>query len=224
MLFFKALLFICRGKVIHILSSTQDLRYGGGLVLRAPLTAVRINIANLALCGAPFLAGFYSKDLLIESTLILDSRAGRVRALCLMVGLSARYSTRFGYLRLVRHRRQPSLRVAEETRNLEIFSKIVLLAGAAVSGSIYSCLLFASLEIITLPRPFKWVVLGSTVVGVILGIFSVRYHRNRVLRQVVWRVPLSGLFLIWELPKLRGGVLSKLTSLKRHLAKGLEYG
>lgn len=63
---FKALLFITAGILIHYHGHTQDLRAYGHLSKSSPfLTAVLI-IANLALIGIPFIAGFYSKDLIIE--------------------------------------------------------------------------------------------------------------------------------------------------------------
>nr|XP_034839929.1 NADH-ubiquinone oxidoreductase chain 5-like [Maniola hyperantus] len=63
---FKALLFICAGKVIHLINDNQDIRIIGGIRLYIPLTSLCLNISNLALCGIPFLAGFYSKDLILE--------------------------------------------------------------------------------------------------------------------------------------------------------------
>lgn len=64
--FFKALLFLSAGAVIHSLSSEQDLRRFGGLLQTLPLTYVMFLIGSLALMGFPFLTGFYSKDLILE--------------------------------------------------------------------------------------------------------------------------------------------------------------
>lgn len=63
---FKALLFMCAGCIIHNLGNHQDIRYIGGLVNQMPLTCCFFNICNMALCGLPFLSGFYSKDLILE--------------------------------------------------------------------------------------------------------------------------------------------------------------
>lgn len=64
--FFKALLFLCAGAVIHVLQGEQDLRRMGGLVQVMPMTYTAMLIASLSLLGFPFLSGFYSKDILIE--------------------------------------------------------------------------------------------------------------------------------------------------------------
>nr|AYU71314.1 NADH dehydrogenase subunit 5 [Agrilinae sp. 1 ACP-2013] len=63
---FKALLFMCAGCMIHSLSDHQDIRFMGNLSVFMPLTCSMFNISNLALSGMPFLAGFYSKDLILE--------------------------------------------------------------------------------------------------------------------------------------------------------------
>jgi len=64
--FFKALLFLSAGSVIHALSDEQDFRKMGGMNNVTPLTYVCIVIGSLSLMGLPFLTGFYSKDLIIE--------------------------------------------------------------------------------------------------------------------------------------------------------------
>jgi NADH-ubiquinone oxidoreductase chain 5 len=64
--FFKALLFLCAGAVIHVLQGEQDLRRMGGLINVLPITYIAMLIASLSLLGFPYLSGFYSKDMLIE--------------------------------------------------------------------------------------------------------------------------------------------------------------
>lgn len=66
--FFKALLFLSAGSVIHAMADEQDMRKMGGLVKVIPVTYVMIVIGSLALMGFPFLTGFYSKDILLELT------------------------------------------------------------------------------------------------------------------------------------------------------------
>jgi len=65
--FFKALLFLSAGSVIHLLSGEQDIRRMGGLAKLSPFIYINMMIASLALAGFPFLAGFYSKDFIIEA-------------------------------------------------------------------------------------------------------------------------------------------------------------
>nr|YP_009443855.1 NADH dehydrogenase subunit 5 [Prionoglaris stygia]ATU07076.1 NADH dehydrogenase subunit 5 [Prionoglaris stygia] len=69
---FKALLFMCAGFMIHIIGGFQDVRLMGGLSSILPVVSVYFNISNLSLCGMPFLAGFYSKDLILESSSMIN--------------------------------------------------------------------------------------------------------------------------------------------------------
>jgi NADH-ubiquinone oxidoreductase chain 5 len=64
--FFKALLFLSAGSIIHAVNNEQDMRKSGGLKLSLPLSYICVMVGSLSLCGIPFLTGFYSKDLLIE--------------------------------------------------------------------------------------------------------------------------------------------------------------
>lgn len=66
--FFKALLFLAAGSIIHAIADEQDLRRMGAFISTLPLTYVAIFVGSLALTGFPFLTGFYSKDLILEIT------------------------------------------------------------------------------------------------------------------------------------------------------------
>ena len=63
--FFKALLFLCAGNIIHALNGEQDLRYMGGLRAKMPWTFRLMSLGALALAGVPGLAGFFSKDAIL---------------------------------------------------------------------------------------------------------------------------------------------------------------
>jgi NADH-ubiquinone oxidoreductase chain 5 len=63
---FKAILFLCAGVLIHGIGGSQDIRDFGSMLLHYPLVSVCLNLANLSLCGVPFISGFYSKDLIVE--------------------------------------------------------------------------------------------------------------------------------------------------------------
>ena len=62
----KALLFICAVGVIHSIGDSRDIRFMGGLSIYIPFTSSSLMVSNFALCGMPFLAGFYSKDFILE--------------------------------------------------------------------------------------------------------------------------------------------------------------
>jgi NADH-ubiquinone oxidoreductase chain 5 len=64
--FFKALLFLGAGSVIHAVSDEQDMRKMGGLKKVIPFTYAMMLIGSFSLSGFPFLTGFYSKDVILE--------------------------------------------------------------------------------------------------------------------------------------------------------------
>nr|QJD07217.1 NADH dehydrogenase subunit 5 [Ghauriana sinensis] len=65
---FKSLLFLCAGIYIFYMNDNQDIRYMSSISLMMPFTSSCFMISNMALCGIPFLSGFYSKDLIMESS------------------------------------------------------------------------------------------------------------------------------------------------------------
>jgi len=64
--FFKALLFLSAGAVIHAMNDEQDMRKMGGLIKLMPFTYSMMLIGSLSLMGFPFMTGFYSKDVILE--------------------------------------------------------------------------------------------------------------------------------------------------------------
>ena len=96
--FFKALLFLGAGSVIHALSNEQDLRNMGGIWRQIPVTYAIMWIGSLALAGFPFFAGFYSKDMILEAAYGAHTSAG---LLAFWLGCAAALLTAFYSWRLL---------------------------------------------------------------------------------------------------------------------------
>lgn len=98
--FFKALLFLGAGSVIHALSNEQDMRKMGGLARLLPFTYSMMLIGSLSLVGFPFLTGFYSKDVILEAAYATYSITGNIAywlgSVC--VAMTAYYSFRLVFL------------------------------------------------------------------------------------------------------------------------------
>ena len=94
--FFKALLFLGAGSVIHALSDEQDLRKMGGIWRQVPVTYAMMWIGSLALAGFPFFAGFYSKDMILEAAFAAHTGVGQMAFWlgCAAALLTAFYSWR----------------------------------------------------------------------------------------------------------------------------------
>src|ERR671916_1924810 len=98
--FFKALLFLGAGSVIHAMHHEQDIRKMGGLRKYIPLTAAAMTIGNLALTGFPFTAGYYSKDAIIDAAYPAHSTAGSFAFLATVIAafMTSFYSWRLFFL------------------------------------------------------------------------------------------------------------------------------
>ncbi|MCG5242860.1 NADH-quinone oxidoreductase subunit L [Azospirillum doebereinerae] len=96
--FFKALLFLAAGSVIHALHHEQDMRKMGGVWRKIPFTYAVMWIGNLALAGLPFFAGYYSKDMILEAAYASASPVGRF---AFALGIAAALLTAFYSWRLL---------------------------------------------------------------------------------------------------------------------------
>ena len=96
--FFKALLFLGAGSVIHALSDEQDLRHMGGIWRKVPVTYTMMWVGSLALAGFPFFAGFYSKDMILEAAYGAHTGVGMV---AFWLGCTAELLTAFYSWRLL---------------------------------------------------------------------------------------------------------------------------
>lgn len=96
--FFKALLFLGAGSVIHALDGEQDLRKMGGLMKKTPVTCALMWIGSLALAGVPFFAGYYSKDIILEAAYGAHGEAARF---AWYLGIAAALMTAFYSWRLL---------------------------------------------------------------------------------------------------------------------------
>lgn len=96
--FFKALLFLGAGSIIHALADEQDLRKMGGLKQLLPFSYAIMLIGSLALIGFPFLAGFYSKDVILELSFMSYSLTGHFS---FILGTLAAFCTAFYSMRIL---------------------------------------------------------------------------------------------------------------------------
>lgn len=175
---FKALLFICAGRFIFLHGHNQDLRLVGNLAKQLPFTSACFSIGSLSLCGLPFLAGFYSKDLILEVML-----SGVRRFVILAIIIVATGGTAFYRMRLAIYRLGgPSLRnnyhsLRNEDTNI-ILPCIFLTAGAIIGGAMVNWLFSPFLVEVFLPTQIKLIPLYFTILGGILGLIL-----NRLLEK-----------------------------------------
>nr|QWY23087.1 NADH dehydrogenase subunit 5 [Koreocerus koreanus] len=98
---FKSLLFLCSGIFIYYMSDNQDIRLLGSVCINLPFTTSCFNISSLSLCGIPFLSGFYSKDLIIESSMFNNLNMFIFVIFYISLGLTSGYSLRLFYYTMI---------------------------------------------------------------------------------------------------------------------------
>jgi NADH-ubiquinone oxidoreductase chain 5 len=133
---FKALLFICAGAIIHNIKNRQDIRDIGALNIFIPLTSSCLNVANLALCGIPFLAGFYSKDLILEIVILSRINIFSFFLYFFSTGLTVCYSFRLTYYVLSGNFKERSLNCLNDERWVISYRIITLLIMAILGGAL----------------------------------------------------------------------------------------
>ncbi len=185
--FFKALLFLGAGSVIHAMSDEQDIRRMGGIWTRIPVTYAVMWIGSLALAGIPFFAGYYSKDAILEAAFAAHSAVGTYAFVCgiLAAFLTAFYSWRLliltfhGKPRADHH----TMEHVHESPAVMLVPLLVLATGAILTGAIFAPFFIGEHEqafwgaaIFTGPGNHimhamhevpEWVPLAPTVVGIV---------------------------------------------------------
>nr|BCD55489.1 NADH dehydrogenase subunit 5 [Platalea minor] len=168
--FFKAMLFLCSGSIIHSLNGEQDIRKMGSLQKMLPTTTSCLTIGNLALMGTPFLAGFYSKDLIIENLNTSYLNTWALLLTLLATSFTATYSLRMTLLVQTGFTRVPAITPVNEN-NPAVTNPITRLA----LGSILAGLLITSYITptktppMTMPTLTKTMAIIITVLGIIMA-------------------------------------------------------
>nr|YP_009180071.1 NADH dehydrogenase subunit 5 [Lycaon pictus]ALL55159.1 NADH dehydrogenase subunit 5 [Lycaon pictus] len=169
--FFKAMLFMCSGSIIHSLNDEQDIRKMGGLFKFLPFTTTSLIIGSLALTGMPFLTGFYSKDLIIESANTSNTNAWALLITLVATSLTAAYSTRIMFFALLGQPRFSPMILINENNPLLVNSIKRLLIGSVFAGYIIShSITPTTTPQMTMPHYLKMMALTVTLLGFILAL------------------------------------------------------
>ncbi|YP_009689507.1 NADH dehydrogenase subunit 5 (mitochondrion) [Anopheles cruzii] len=166
---FKALLFMCAGSIIHNMKNSQDIRMMGSLSMSMPLTCSCFNVANLALCGMPFLAGFYSKDLILEMVSLSYLNSFSFFLFFFSTGLTVCYSFRLVYYSMTGDFNSSVLHPLNDKGWTMIFSIFFLMIMAIIGGSMLSWLMFFNPAMICLPLILKMLTLLVCILGGVMG-------------------------------------------------------
>nr|AQP28190.1 NADH dehydrogenase subunit 5 [Microcerotermes sp. G689] len=197
---FKALLFMCAGGVIHSMGDSQDIRFMGGLSVYMPFTSSSLMVSNFALCGMPFLAGFYSSDFILEMFSMSYINVFGFLLLFVSTGLTVCYSFRLFYFVLCGDFNfVPSYNMVESNYNM-VFGMIGLLILSIFGGGSLMWLICPTPSMICLPYYLSFLTLfvvfiggwlGYSIAGFVLGdsLFSVHLYGPSSFAGSMWFMP-----------------------------------
>nr|YP_009640821.1 NADH dehydrogenase subunit 5 [Hystrichopsylla weida qinlingensis]QCU82655.1 NADH dehydrogenase subunit 5 [Hystrichopsylla weida qinlingensis] len=216
---FKALLFLCAGSIIHLYKNFQDIRIMGSMSQIIPLIGSVMGVANLALCGLPFLAGFYSKDMILESYSFMNFNIMIYILFYISTGLTICYSFRLAVMLFIDMFNFQSLNMFLEEIELKIKTCYLLMIFSIFGGSMFSWFIFLYPGVILIPLKLKLMVLFVMLMGAWIGleIFKKKMNQHSILNNFVmefmgmmWFMPIMSIYLI-NYPLMYGKLIVKLT-------------
>uniref|UniRef100_A0AAU7YRH3 NADH-ubiquinone oxidoreductase chain 5 n=1 Tax=Potamanthus sp. 02WZ10 TaxID=3126548 RepID=A0AAU7YRH3_9INSE len=222
---FKALLFMCAGAVIHNMKDSQDIRNMGAFVGQMPYTAACLNVANLALCGFPFLAGFYSKDLILEMASLSWLNMFAFFLFFFSTGLTMCYSLRLVYYSMSGEFHPSVCHPLNDEGYIMLRGMTGLLLMSVIGGSMLSWLLFPTPEMVCLSFILKTLALSVSLVGGWLGYEMAKMPIGMELSSLTFYKSVVFLGSMWFMPYLSttGSVKGPL-SLGGHLVTSVDQG
>lgn len=204
---FKALLFICAGSIINYHIHSQELRWIGNIPNQIPTIRACFVIANAALCGFPFIAGFYSKDAIIE--FIISNPANTIIIIIsfIRVGITAYYTIRFLITVIIRiNIRTPFISIEEPT---SISTPTLIISFCSITSGAALTWLFSPIHtIIILPIRIKLIptlsiIIGASIRGLLTSVSKTKdccltkSIINHYASCIIWYlVPLSSQFIL----------------------------
>nr|QOL00745.1 NADH dehydrogenase subunit 5 [Sinotmethis amicus] len=221
----KALLFMCAGSMIHNLKDSQDIRFMGSIVNFMPLTSVCLNVSSLSLCGIPFLAGFYSKDLILEMVCLSWINCLVFFLYFISTGLTASYSFRLFYYSMSGDNNFYSSFSFNDSGYYISFGMFSLLFVAVFGGSFLSWLIFPIPYMISLPYYLSFLTIFTVVLGGYLGYLISNMNFSSVLFSLSYLPFVSFCGSMWFMPFLSTKFISYLPLSYGYLSsKSFDYG
>nr|WHL46481.1 NADH dehydrogenase subunit 5 [Phalera takasagoensis] len=222
---FKALLFMCAGMIIHLMNDIQDIRYMGGISYFIPLTSLCMNISNMALCGIPFLAGFYSKDMILEMVSFSNLNLMVFLLYYISTGLTMFYSFRLMMYLMVNDYNLLSVYNLYDEDYIMLKMMFILLFMSVVSGGMLSWLIFSYPYMIYLPFNLKMMVIYISLLGGILGFFISNMNIYSLNKFLTTYNLSNFLCLMWYMPNLSTyGVSYSFLNFGGNLLKNIDLG
>nr|QGW36324.1 NADH dehydrogenase subunit 5 [Dolichoderus sibiricus] len=164
---FKSMLFMCAGIMIHLMNNNQDIRVYGSLNEFIPFTMMSFYIANLSLSGFPFLAGFYSKDFIMEMVYMYKVGYFMLIFIILSLMFTVMYSFRLFYYLFFYEMKFFSFIYIKEN-SLMNMSMMLLMIFSVISGSVLNWLFLYDLYMPYLNFYLKMITLFMCFISLVI--------------------------------------------------------
>nr|YP_010729914.1 NADH dehydrogenase subunit 5 [Parnassius autocrator]WEF74811.1 NADH dehydrogenase subunit 5 [Parnassius autocrator] len=222
---FKALLFMCAGVIIHMMNDNQDIRFMGGISVYIPMTSLCLNISNLALCGIPFLSGFYSKDLILEMVSMSNLNMLIFFFYYFSTGLTMFYTIRLLMYLMVNDYNLFSMYNLYDEDYIMLKSMFLLLFMSLITGTFLMWMIFNYPYMIYISFNMKMMVIYVSLIGMIMG-FMISNMKIYSLNKFLLTYNLSNfLSLMWFMPSLSTyGMNYYFLNYGQNLMKNIDMG
>nr|UAM95888.1 NADH dehydrogenase subunit 5 [Semblis atrata] len=221
--FFKSLLFLCAGVLIHSFKDTQDIRAMGNMIKFMPMVSTYFNISNLALCGAPFLAGFYSKDLILEVMFLSNMNIISFFFIFFSTGLTVSYSFRLLYWSFYSNFKLYSLYNLHDEDNVMNKSMFILMMMSILAGSMFMWVILPVMSMIYIPLHLKFMVLYVIFMGLMFSYLFIYIYKLKNWK--IWFKMSSFMGGMWFLPVISTyGVNLLILKSGLLMKKSLDFG
>lgn len=195
---FKSLLFLCAGVFIHSMGDLQDIRSMGGLIISCPTTSFYFICSSIALCGFPFLSGFYSKDIILELVFISKINIFMFIIIFIATILTLTYSIRLSFYMFFNNMGGRNLlNLSEE---MGILIPMTLLVSFSLFAGGWIRIYFFPISFIFLPVFLKILILRGIRVLLPLVFYLLNNKTFSTLYFTNWLVYFTG--SMWLLPFL----------------------
>ena len=195
--YFKAILFICAGIIIHNIKDYQDIRIMGRIGVNMPVVLRIINISNLRLCGLPFMRGFYSKDIILEIMLIWKLNLFIIFIILLATFLTVFYSCRLSFF-------LSSIGIKSERIFFTVDNDVFILGGirflfpfAIIGGINLSWIIISYRPVIFMPLWLKSAIIILIfralirIIYLFKGNFLIFSSLASIFVNIIWFIPLT---------------------------------